>query len=71
MTILLICIQTLLNFIGPLVIREILNNVEINKEGITLGEMSIMQMEKIEELTLYIIELNKKLNNWRYHAGIR
>jgi hypothetical protein len=33
----------------------------INKDGITLGEMSKMQMEKIEELTLYIIELNKKI----------
>lgn len=33
----------------------------VNEEGITLGEMSKMQMEKIEELTLYIIGLNKKI----------
>jgi hypothetical protein len=31
-------------------------------DGINLGEMSEKQLEKIEELTLYIIELNKKVN---------
>jgi hypothetical protein len=30
--------------------------------GIDLGEMSEKQLEKIEELTLYIIEMNKKIN---------
>jgi hypothetical protein len=35
---------------------------EVEKNnGINLGEMSTKQLEKIEELTLYIIELNKKL----------
>lgn len=33
---------------------------EIEANGIQLGEMSRKTMEKIEELTLYIIELNKK-----------
>jgi len=33
---------------------------EIEKSGIPLGEMSKKMIEKIEELTLYIIELNKK-----------
>jgi len=37
------------------------SDVEKNK-GINLGEMSEKQLEKIEELTLYIIELNKKMN---------
>jgi hypothetical protein len=32
----------------------------IEKDGIKLGEMSTKQMEKLEELTLYIIELNKQ-----------
>ncbi|MES2774148.1 MAG: hypothetical protein V4722_08185 [Bacteroidota bacterium] len=32
----------------------------VEKEGIHLGEMSKKMMEKIEELTLYIIELNSK-----------
>lgn len=33
---------------------------EIEKNGISLGDMSTRLMEKVEELTLYIIELNKK-----------
>mgnify|MGYP003582762675 CR=1 FL=1 len=33
---------------------------EIETNGIAIGEMSRKTMEKIEELTLYIIELNKK-----------
>jgi hypothetical protein len=32
----------------------------IEKDGIKLGEMSTKQMEKLEELTLYIIELHKQ-----------
>jgi hypothetical protein len=32
----------------------------VEKEGISLGEMNKKLMEKVEELTLYIIELNKK-----------
>lgn len=36
-------------------------DVEKNN-GINLGEMSEKQLEKIEELTLYIIELNKRMN---------
>ncbi|WP_395045426.1 hypothetical protein [Flavobacterium sp.] len=35
------------------------NEVIIN--GLELGSMQVKQMEKIEELTLYIIELNKKI----------
>lgn len=34
---------------------------EIQNKGLHLGEMQKKQMEKIEELTLYIIELNKRL----------
>lgn len=34
---------------------------EVEVEGISVGEMAKIQQEKIEELTLYIIELNKKL----------
>jgi hypothetical protein len=32
----------------------------VEKEGISLGQMNRKLMEKVEELTLYIIELNKK-----------
>lgn len=33
----------------------------VEKEGVELGDMNKRLMEKVEELTLYIIELNKKL----------
>lgn len=32
----------------------------VEKEGISLGDMNRRLMEKVEELTLYVIELNKK-----------
>lgn len=35
--------------------------LEVEKEGILLGEMSNKQMEKIEELTLYILQLHKRI----------
>ncbi len=35
---------------------------EVEKEGITLGDMNKRLMEKVEELTLYIIDLDKKNN---------
>ena len=34
---------------------------EVEKSGIALGEMQTKMMEKIEELTLYLIEANKKI----------
>ncbi len=34
---------------------------EVKEDGIEVGEMQKMQMEKIEELTLYIIELQKEI----------
>ena len=36
--------------------QEVLNN------GIDVGNMQAIQQQKIEELTLYIIQLEKKLN---------
>ena len=35
---------------------------EIEEDGLNLGEMQRLQMEKIEELTLYIIELQKEID---------
>ncbi len=35
------------------------------KEGIELGEMNAKLLEKIEELTLHLIEMNKELQNIR------
>jgi hypothetical protein len=34
---------------------------EVKKEGIDLGDNQAVLLKKIEELTLYIIEQNKKL----------
>jgi hypothetical protein len=36
-------------------------DVQNNENKINLGDMQVKQLEKIEELTLYIIELNKKI----------
>ncbi|MCG8701834.1 MAG: hypothetical protein MI922_27520, partial [Bacteroidales bacterium] len=35
---------------------------EIEQEGLGISEASKMMMEKIEELTLYIIELQEQIN---------
>ncbi|HVI44012.1 MAG TPA: hypothetical protein VM802_04065 [Chitinophaga sp.] len=37
------------------------SQTEISRDGLDLGDMQKLQMQKIEELTLYVIELNKKL----------
>ena len=34
---------------------------EVEKNGVALGEIVIKQTEKIEELTLYMIQLNKEV----------
>ena len=35
---------------------------EVEKEGITVGDMQKKMVEKIEELTLYIIDLQKQID---------
>ncbi|MCC7333051.1 MAG: hypothetical protein IT232_10645 [Flavobacteriales bacterium] len=37
------------------------NAKEVKENGLSIGEIQTKQMEKIEELTLYILELNKRL----------
>ncbi len=34
---------------------------EVEKNGMNLGEMNKILVQKVEELTLYLIELNKKV----------
>jgi len=34
---------------------------DVEKNGLSVGEMQVKQMEKIEELTLYILELHKRI----------
>ncbi|PLX05383.1 MAG: hypothetical protein C0594_07585, partial [Marinilabiliales bacterium] len=36
---------------------------EISEDGINLGEMNAILLEKIEELTLHVIEQNKRIKN--------
>ncbi|MEO1255746.1 MAG: hypothetical protein AAFY41_12825, partial [Bacteroidota bacterium] len=41
---------------------EIPSEAEVNENGINLGEMNAKLLQKIEELTLYLIEQNKQIN---------
>ena len=36
---------------------------DVEKEGIGIGELQVKQLEKIEELTLYIIQLKNEMDN--------
>ena len=36
---------------------------EVVETGVNLGEMQAKLLQKIEELTLYVIELKKEINN--------
>jgi hypothetical protein len=40
---------------------EIPTQEDVNNDGIDLGEMNAKLLLKVEELTLYIIELNKRI----------
>lgn len=40
---------------------EIPSALEVEREGIALGEMNKMLLKKIEELTLYLIEKDKEI----------
>ena len=42
---------------------EIPSEAEVTEKGINLGEMNAKLLQKIEELTLYLIEQNKRMNN--------
>jgi hypothetical protein len=42
---------------------DIPDAAEVEKNGISLGDMDAKLLQKIEELSLYLIELNKKVEN--------
>jgi hypothetical protein len=44
-------------------LKDIPSEKEVKKNGISLGEMDAKLLRKIEELTLYTIEQEKKINN--------
>lgn len=43
-------------------LKDIPSAKEVEEKGIELGEMNKLLLQKIEELTLYIIEMNKEIN---------
>ncbi|MEX0288343.1 MAG: hypothetical protein AB3N14_04480 [Flavobacteriaceae bacterium] len=51
-------VEDFINTYGHL--KDIPSAKKVEQEGITLGEMDAKLLQKIEELTLYVIELNKK-----------
>lgn len=40
---------------------EIPSSLEVERDGIALGEMNKMLLKKIEEMTLYLIEKDKEI----------
>jgi len=42
---------------------EIASAKQMEKEGVNVGEFQIKLLQKIEELTLYVIEQNKKVDS--------
>ena len=40
---------------------------EVEKDGADLGEMNRVLMEKVEELTLYIIDLQKQIDELKFN----
>ena len=45
---------------------EIPSAKEMKKEGINIANMNLRLLKKVEELTLYIIEQDKKINELDY-----
>lgn len=45
---------------------DIPSETEVKNNGVALGEMQTKLLQKIEELTLYVIEQNKKITNLEY-----
>jgi hypothetical protein len=44
---------------------------EVKKDGVNLGEMNALLLKKVEELTLYVIELNKKIEKLESSNNIK
>lgn len=42
---------------------EVPNKAEVEQHGHKLGEMDVVLLKKVEELTLYVIELKKEINS--------
>jgi hypothetical protein len=42
---------------------------EVEANGVNLGEMNALLLQKVEELTLYIIQLEKRLDELELKKG--
>ncbi|HNF30370.1 MAG TPA: hypothetical protein PLY81_08835, partial [Chitinophagaceae bacterium] len=42
---------------------------EVKEKGVNLAEINVKLLEKTEELTLYIIQQNKRLNEQQKHIN--
>ncbi|MBR1833956.1 MAG: hypothetical protein IJ785_00370 [Bacteroidales bacterium] len=42
---------------------------EVEEDGLSVGEMNKVLMQKVEELTLYVIELQKQINDLKNHTN--
>jgi hypothetical protein len=42
---------------------DVPSTADVNKEGIDLGQTQAILLQKVEELTLYVIEQDKKINS--------
>jgi hypothetical protein len=49
---------------------EIPSEQEITKNGLDLGEMNKLLLKKVEELTLYLIEKDKEINDLKQQKSI-
>jgi hypothetical protein len=49
---------------------EIPSAVEMKKNGVELTEMNMKLLKKVEELTLYVIDQNKKIENLEEKVGV-
>jgi hypothetical protein len=44
-------------------LKDIPSAKEVEQNGIEVGEMNKLLLQKVEELTLYMIEMNKEINS--------
>lgn len=52
-------------------LKDIPSEAEVLKNGIELGEMNKLLLQKVEELTLYIIDLNKQVEGLKTQVNTK
>jgi len=54
-------IRTIYHILANKHLPEMPTDAEVQQNGVSVGDVEAILLKKVEELTLYIIELNKKL----------